>query len=721
MLGLVSVTAATAVGSQAPTTDRPLTAAEAALIAEQERLAGAAREALQAAARPDLDEPCFASMRVRTGGRARNVLLGERSLVDTSRGVTIVDYRRAPIAEVFFTCAPGDDYEIDVDGRAVEGVLEQRHLLTFSRGELSAITVPGGALRRGEDGWRFEPGALVPALTRAEGQPLAAEMPGRVEGGPRLAALLDAEQTALLRRDPDEPLLVLGAAGCGKTTVALHRIAAIRRGDPERFDPARVLVVVPEPGLRRLAERMLADLDLEQVQVRTFDEWARDEARRLIPRLPAREDEDAPAVVRRLKRHPALSVAIDALIDDIAREIAARLDRIHAGRGAIQRAIEARTEPILADRLRAAEAELLPAARPKQRRLLEQAFREEHRRLERVRGDLRQLVGDRELLTRVVRASGGDLPAIAVELAMEHTRRQLDDPSEVRFAHVDADRLVTLDGRGLDEGTPDEAAGTVDAEDHAILLELLYRKTGRVATRAGELSRYDHLVVDEAQELSPIELRALGRALAGTSATVAGDAAQRVDRTGHFASWDGVVAALGISAVPAHLETSYRCPRPLVELSYAVLGSDAPPAMPRAAREGPPVLVSALPGEGHAAAAITEALRDLAAREPRASVAVIAHDAPTARALHEVISRALSARLVLDGDFAFAPGVEVTEVTQVKGLEFDMVIVPDAAEKSYPDTPEHRRMLHVALTRASHQAWIVAPGEASPILHSARY
>jgi DNA helicase-2/ATP-dependent DNA helicase PcrA len=210
----------------------------------------------------------------------------------------------------------------------------------------------------------------------------------------------------------------------------------------------------------------------------------------------------------------------------------------------------------------------------------------------------------------------------------------------------------------------------------------------------------------------------LGRAVApeGGSITVAGDAAQRIDRTGHFASWEAVMAALGTRALPAHLETSYRCPRPIVEFAHAILGTEAPETMPRAAREGAPVIHTVVPSEGHAVVAIAHALRDLRDREPWACAAVLAHDAKAARALHELLSRALPARLVQDGDFAFGPGVEVTEVAEVKGLEFDYVVVPDADARRYPDTPERRRLLHVAATRAARRLWLVSPGPPSPIL-----
>jgi DNA helicase IV len=329
-----------------------------------------------------------------------------------------------------------------------------------------------------------------------------------------------------------------------------------------------------------------------------------------------------------------------------------------------------------------------------------------------------RLVGDRALLSIAVEASNGELPRSLVEEVAEHTGRQLDQPSEVRFAHVDPERLATLDGRSLDDGTPEAVAGTVDLEDYALLFEILWRKTGRSRTRAGELSTYAHLVIDEAQELTPIELRILGRAVdpGNGSITVAGDAAQRIDRSGYFSSWEAAMTALGTRASPAYLETSYRCPEPIVEFAHAVLGPEGPPQKPRANRGGAPVLRSQLQGEGPSAAVLVQALRELVRRDPSAGVAILARDAKAARALHEVLSRAIPTRLVEDGDFAFGPGIEVTEVAHVKGLEFDYVIVPDADTRSYPDTPESRRLLHVAATRASRRLWIISPAAPSPIL-----
>ena len=71
---------------------------------------------------------------------------------------------------------------------------------------------------------------------------------------------------------------------------------------------------------------------------------------------------------------------------------------------------------------------------------------------------------------------------------------------------------------------------------------------------------------------------------------------------------------------------------------------------------------------------------------------------------------------MLDGRFSFEPGVDVTDVENCKGLEFDYVVVPDASAAAYPDRDDARRRLHVAVTRASHQLWLATGGAWSPLV-----
>ncbi len=76
-------------------------------------------------------------------------------------------------------------------------------------------------------------------------------------------------------------------------------------------------------------------------------------------------------------------------------------------------------------------------------------------------------------------------------------------------------------------------------------------------------------------------------------------------------------------------------------------------------------------------------------------------------------------RRVESYDFSFAPGIEVTEVEQAKGLEFDYVVLLDASEATYPDRPLGRRLLHVGATRAVHQLWVTSVGTPAAAVRAA--
>src|SRR6185503_13975295 len=120
---------------------------------------------------------------------------------------------------------------------------------------------------------------------------------------------------------------------------------------------------------------------------------------------------------------------------------------------------------------------------------------------------------------------------------------------------------------------------------------------------------------------------------------------------------------------------------------------------------GEPVSLHQFAELGEAVAFLGEALRSLASREPTSSVAVIARHAEQAELVHTALAGAEvpALRRVRREDFAFTPGVDVTDVAQVKGLEFDYVVLIDANAASYPDTLESRHLMHIAATRAAHQ------------------
>jgi RecA/RadA recombinase len=597
------------------------------------------------------DAPPVAWMQLESRGRTRDYLLGWRT--DVGGAATVLHWQTSPLAAVFFSTRPGDDYELTVDGRTLEGTLRARALLDVVGGRLVEVATDEAVYAR-RDG---APWSRV-------GEPPAALLTPRPAGTLRAASpftldALDASQRRAVELPRRTALLTLGEAGCGKTTVALHRVAALQRRAERSGRSFRGLVLVPVEGLQRLSTALLARLGAKGVEVRSYERWAAVQARKAFPGIPRRESAAAPAAVTRLKRHPALRAAL--------ADVAGRPGR---PRGATA-----------------------------------------------TREDLQHLFGDRVLMDRVAAASRGAVGERAVAQVLEHTNVQFTETTEQANAHVDADRLAAVDGLRIDAGTTFEDAGAVDPEDYAVLFALAALRATPGAPPPGP-GAYDCVVLDEAQEFAPLELALIGRALRpGGSLIVAGDEGQQVDPTAYFPGWDEAMRELGAPAhETARLAVSYRCPAAVTALARRVLRGEGEgevvPDPAVVARRGRTLF--------HVVAGLVDALRALREGDPDATVAVVCRTPEAAARTAALLARGEDGvALVRGGEFSFAAGVEVTCVQQVKGLEFDYVVVPDCDVGAYPDEPEARRALYVAMTRASHQLALTSAATWSALVRTA--
>jgi RecA/RadA recombinase len=459
---------------------------------------------------------------------------------------------------------------------------------------------------------------------------------------------LGPAQRAAVSLPAGRSLLVVGEAGHGKTTVALHRVAHLFTAAPVA---PRACVVVPTEGLARWLQPLLRRLGAD-IEVVPYERWARMQARAAFRGLPRRESEDGTPLVTRLKRHPALR----SVLDELAR-----------------RGTSSRTR----------------------------------------RADLLHLFGDRLLLEQVAAAAGGAVTSRMVADVLEHTRVQFSRTAEQEWAHVtDRRRLVAVDGLALDVGTASGDAGSLDTEDYAVLFELDRLRALHHDVPPAQPPAFDLIMIDEAQELAPLELSLVGRSLApGGTLVVAGDPAQQIDPGVTFTSWQDTLRELGCTGYQTvTLEVGYRCPPEVVALARHVLDGVSP------APAGTSVFHLSLADEGQLAARIAGELAALKRRDRTATSAVICRSPLSARRMVERLRSDIPARLVLDGQFLVRGGVQVTTVDQVRGLEFDNVIIPDATAEAYPDEAGARRALYVAVTRARHQLVVAGAGERTPLL-----
>jgi hypothetical protein len=248
--------------------------------------------------------------------------------------------------------------------------------------------------------------------------------------------------------------------------------------------------------------------------------------------------------------------------------------------------------------------------------------------------------------------------------------------------------------------------------------ELARRDGGEPAPRPSapveeEPRTFGHVLVDEAQDLSPMQWRMLARRCPTGSLTIVGDFGQS-SRPGAARSWDEVLALLPIRADPrvVTLTVNYRTPAEVMEVAHRVLAVAAPDVAPtRAVRhtgEYPRFVRVAVDEVVRATAAAARAVVG------DGTVAVVAP-----KTLHDEIVDALSdVGAVADSAEALDAAVAVLGPTDAKGLEFDHVVLVEPAQL-LPDEPAGLRLLYVVLTRATRRLVVIHSEPLPPPLASA--
>ncbi|HYC22586.1 MAG TPA: UvrD-helicase domain-containing protein, partial [Candidatus Bathyarchaeia archaeon] len=319
----------------------------AALLQQWDRQSALLGQLRSARGTPSLDlaSPYFAHFRLLESSQRHDILLGKTTRM--LPGLPIVDWRNAPISRIFYRYRQGEEYEEEIAGRERSGVVAARRTVVIRERRLERVESPEGVFRAlaGVAGEWQQSATESPRLAGGQGAAIRAREihagehvhlgtgaenerddpdAGRVSADadaspgfrrradkhlPDIAGLIDGEQFALITRPSSGVVVIRGTAGSGKTTVALHRIAYLAYDDPA-IDSAQTLFVVFSTALRDYVGHVLPGLAVRNVQVRTFQDWAAEQLRRLFPRLPRRIREITPAIVTRLKLHPVLMVAL---------------------------------------------------------------------------------------------------------------------------------------------------------------------------------------------------------------------------------------------------------------------------------------------------------------------------------------------------------------------------------------------------------------------------
>ncbi|MFJ9250428.1 HelD family protein [Streptomyces sp. NPDC101776] len=651
-------------------------------------------------------EPAEGSVRDdSTADIAETLHIGRIGVLDSEYAPLVIDWR-APAAAPFYRSTPVDPGRvvrrrvIRSKGRRVLGVeddLMRPELTAFLEGEQLAV---------------IGDGALMAALGQARSHTMR-----------DIVASIQAEQDLVIRAPAASVTYVEGGPGTGKTAVALHRAAYLLYQDRRRY-AGGILIVSPTPLLVAYTEGVLPSLGEEgQVAIRAIGSLVDGAEATLY---------DSPAVARAKGSYRMLRVLRKAARGALeASEAPARLRVVAFGR---------RLELEAVDLERVRQSALSGTApvnmlRPRARKLLLDALWERSGSAGRhtdpeLAAELRSSFDEDiaseddfiafldawwpELTPRTVLASMSD------ERKLGRWARRILNPGEVRRVAraLKRDGLSVHDVAILDElqailGTPARPRKRRDLDplDQLTGLEELMptreeSQRERAERLAQERVEYAHVIVDEAQDLTPMQWRMVGRRGRHATWTVVGDPAQ--------SSWSDPDEAAeardeALGSRPRRrftLTVNYRNPAEIAELAAKVLalampGSESPSAV-RSTGVKPRFVAT---NNEHSAV-----VRNSLSESVRAEAARLLDQVDGTVGVVVAMNRREEARRWLTG---LGDRVVALGSLEAKGLEYDATVVVSPAEIA-DESPAGLRVLYVALTRATQQLTVVSAERDEP-------
>jgi DNA helicase IV len=580
--------------------------------------------------------------RLTLDAQPRPLYIGRRWVRDDAHDTVVVNWQ-APAARPFYTATPAVPHGVTQRRRFRS---EGRRIVDISDESLDGTAVDGASVS----------------------DFLLEELERRREARMRdIVATIQSDQYRLITADPHGALVVQGGPGTGKTAVGLHRASWLLYTHRERL--RRVLVVGPNPTFMDYVSHVLPALGEEAVEQRAVSE--------LLDGIQVGREE-APDVAR-LKADTRLrevvARGVEAAVRPAPEELVSYVDGVFVSVG------ERELAALLDEALAAGDA--LGRARERFRMTVLRRFYERYG----------ELLGPRALrsfdeLERALRKGGFFGRWLDRVLSLPRAERLVARllTSPAALAEAAEGILEPAERQLLLRDRPRRAGDLVWSEHDLPLLD-----EARVLLE-GPARTYGHVIVDEAQDLSPMQLLAISRRSVDGSLTILGDVAQA---TGPivYRGWRELEPYLPEEAELSieELRHAYRVPAEIMELALPLLDVIAPEVEPPLAyRRGgePPRLVRAadtelVPTALHEAAALAERDGLVAVIVPRA----LAPGGPGGDVFDELVVPVLTPR-------------------QAKGLEFDHVVVVEPAAIA-GDGEGGLRELYVALTRPTRTLVVV--------------
>lgn len=725
------------------------------------------------------EDPYFARLDFCESGQTsvRKIYLGKSDIrASDGRGYFALDWR-APIAQLFYQ-GQFHDAQYQAPRGPVRGEVTLRRHLQVRRGMLEEISddIPTVGLMEAERSHDLAT-AHEEVAHQLSDEFLLTLLEARRDNALRdIVASIQAEQDQLIRMPPDQSLIVQGVAGSGKTSVALHRLAYLLFAYHDRITPDRVLVLGPNRLFLSSIANVLPALGVQRVSQATYEDWA---LAWLNQGRHSRQGAGKPAGLQCDQTSELLEQFLDDAGDRGESVRLYRRSRLLGSHHMIQ-LLDAylnilRAIVVAGSRPLSVRYEL--PSDPKTGPTLEYQHPGARVQLSLAQSHMRKLMSETELdALRLPRTLNAHRSAFLIRCvgmlwqqfttAGEYT---IPSGSEPIRRQIERSRRAAFD-KAIEPLIAEQVAPWWPVQDPITCFNDLFTShqvLERAEIRARSVSRrgfapqelqllaqasrtrediwpleavpillyldlglngpmsptYSHILVDEVQDMSPLQIATLLKEAPGGSLTLLGDVAQGVYSYRGISEWSELESVFGARAFRrATMVNSYRSTYEITELANAVLVSPAlkkrgvMPSVP-VARHGKPVVLKQLSNPEHLVLTIHADVTAMQAGGAQ-SIAVLCKTAKHCRQLQQLVAEYTGDTLPVIAQFSELdrPSVAIMPAYVAKGLEFDCVIVSGADSETYSEREYDTKLLYLSLTRALHELHVYWVGNIAQAL-----
>lgn len=633
--------------------------------------------------------------------KAKPYYIGTFSLITDDNRVLVYDWR-APVSGMFYDDEIGKASFTTPRG-LVEGELTKKRQYKIENGKLT---------------YQFD------SSVKIDDEMLQQMLAGHADGKMRsIVTTIQREQNRAIRNESYKHLIVQGSAGSGKTSVALHRIAYLLFRHRDTITAENIIVFSPNPIFSDYISNVLPELGEANMLQTTFESFLagalpvkgrREKYYELMEYLLAAKDQPgyaARAESLRLKSSPAFRDAIKAFVSALAAQqvsfsplvcnhqtiaSAEELNRLfsydYASLPYLARFAKLRARmDYLLDGFEAARAEEIAKGITAAEGFID---RGELRRRSKAQAK-QEAQGARDSARGMTERSA---KSVYVQF-FDQLRLWMPDLPRDASASVARYTIETLQ------------SGLLHYEDQIALCYLQGMLGGTQKT-----ARIRYVIVDEAQDYTPLQYECIRLFFAQASVTMLGDLDQSITPYLSLGGYESISALFSPEdTLLLRFTKSYRSTAEIIAFSSAILGRSG--EIDSVGRHGKAPTVISLADEDALAQAIADDVHALR-EEGHASIGILTQTKAEAKSLFHALKSVENLNTLSGGEEEFPRGAVVLPAYLAKGLEFDAVILSNAGGGHYASESE-RLLLYTACTRALHRLIIYCIGAPSPFLPSA--